>query len=467
MNFEFLQNLKGLKCIYKYCKNAEDLALSKPDCSMFSSRKSGEALARFIYLSSYKETAENLTFSDILTDYTVKNYIGKREVLDALHNIRKNGNSAVHEDNDNTSEQAIELLEDLHYAAGEIARKEHLIDSYPRFDTSLEEHQDTILQEFDPIKVAEEMFSENVARYRAEKLFEEYKTFSSPLQIVHGNSDINEFVEFRSKPSTAVVYKLQNYFGYLAMKAIKYQYEEGPERELKYEAKILIYGEESRETTNIFDFMESLMEDLPKAKHFSISSSYYGTHFAGQVDDELDVPLDRMIEFDKCENAGDITYKSFEFLYNHGEGGCNKFENGKWLHIADLYSQDILDKDFGEDWWCWNMSLMVEFDTEKHPHILETLQNTVRKHIPEDQIEYCENAWADGDTHILVQSISWFPRKLRVVQNFLDEVNEILAPIKNECECYCIGDWHITTGPKATATWDWFEDGFKVVGTEL
>ena len=77
---------------------------------------------------------------------------------------------------------------------------------------------------------------------------------------------------------------------------------------------------------------------------------------------------------------------------------------------------------------------------------------------------YSFNLSVYGD---VVNSIDWNPQKLRYVQNFLDEVNEAIWPIKDECDCYCIGDWHITDGPKATATWDWTDNGFKVMGTEL
>jgi len=96
MNFEFLEKLNGINNIYKYCKNAEELALSKPDCSMFSARKSGEALARYIYFTAHKVEVENLDFNSLLKDTIVKKYINNREVINAFHYIRKNGNSAVH-----------------------------------------------------------------------------------------------------------------------------------------------------------------------------------------------------------------------------------------------------------------------------------------------------------------------------------------------------------------------------------
>ncbi|MCF0187725.1 MAG: hypothetical protein HUJ98_14705, partial [Bacteroidaceae bacterium] len=199
----------------------------------------------------------------------------------------------------------------------------------------------------------------------------------------------------------------------------------------------------------------------------SISSTYYGPQFASQVDDELSVPLHYYMKFNECENAKDIVYKSFEFLYNHGEGGCMKYENGKWLDLESIASPAVLDKDFGENWWDWELCLYCQFDFEKYPEKLRALQTLVKKHVPAEWIERCEFEWSAEGPEFLVNSIDWNPRRLRDVQDFLDEVNQIVLPIKEECDCYCMGDWHIVNGPKATATWDWFEDGFKVVATEL
>ena len=49
MNFEFLKDLRGLGYIYENCNNAEKLAVNMPVQSVFTSRKSAELLAKFIY----------------------------------------------------------------------------------------------------------------------------------------------------------------------------------------------------------------------------------------------------------------------------------------------------------------------------------------------------------------------------------------------------------------------------------
>ena len=468
MNFEFLQNLKGLSCIYKYCKNAEELALSKPYCSMFASRKSAEALANFIYLSAYKERAHDLSFSDILTDNVVKKYINDRYVLDAFHSIRKKGNSAVHGDDEKTIDQAMELLEDLHYVVGETAKNAKLISSYTHFRPDIEEYPEAEFYDFDAKKLAEDMFSECIAKYRAEKLFDEYIDFRSPFEWVPGDIDLNEYLEFKSKPTLrSTIPQIQSYFGYLAMKAIKYQYEDNHELKMTCSASLTIFGEEIKTTSTLFDFMESLMRDLPNADRFVIKSSYSGPCIAGLIDDETKVPFSDAWDINTSGKQEDVIYKLFEFYGNSGEDTSKKYENGAWVNLESHFTSDILDRDFGADWWCWNQDLYVEFNVDKYPDILIALREAVKRHIPEDQYKYCEGNWEYGENEILVSSISWYPRKLRVVQDFLDEINAILSPVKNECECHGLGNWHITKHLFAVATWDWFEDGFKVVGMEF
>ena len=88
---------------------------------MTASRKSAELLARFIYLASHSQQMEELTFAEILRDVTVKRFVHNWDVMDAFHYIRKSGNKAVHGDDDELPEDAIDVLHDLHFVAGETA----------------------------------------------------------------------------------------------------------------------------------------------------------------------------------------------------------------------------------------------------------------------------------------------------------------------------------------------------------
>ena len=96
MNFDFLKNSRELGYVYENCSNAEKLALTMPVQSIFTSRKSAELLAKLIYMAAHNRKMEELTFADILSDKTVRDFVRSRDIMDAFHFIRKIGNRAVH-----------------------------------------------------------------------------------------------------------------------------------------------------------------------------------------------------------------------------------------------------------------------------------------------------------------------------------------------------------------------------------
>ena len=137
MNFDFLEGLRGLGYVYENCNNAEKLAMTMPVQSVFTSRKSAELLAKFIYLAAHNQEIENLTFADILSDTAFRKFVNSRDIIDAFHYIRKSGNRAVHSDDEETAEDAVSVLQDLHYVAGETACMLGLIDDYPMFENHI------------------------------------------------------------------------------------------------------------------------------------------------------------------------------------------------------------------------------------------------------------------------------------------------------------------------------------------
>ena len=125
MNFDFLKGLRGLDTVYGSCTDAEELVRSKPYLSLTAARKSAELLAKLIYIAAHATVLQELTFADILADAQVKNYIHDRNVMDAFHYIRKNGNKAVHDDATVSMDSAMSVLQNLHLIAGETARRFH------------------------------------------------------------------------------------------------------------------------------------------------------------------------------------------------------------------------------------------------------------------------------------------------------------------------------------------------------
>ena len=89
MNFEFVKGLRGLGNLYENCSNAEKLAVSMPNESMFAARKTAELLAKFIYMTAHKQKMERMNFLDILSDEAVRTFINSRDVMNAFHFIRK------------------------------------------------------------------------------------------------------------------------------------------------------------------------------------------------------------------------------------------------------------------------------------------------------------------------------------------------------------------------------------------
>lgn len=482
MNFEFLKDLCGLGYVYENCSNAEKLAITMPIQSVFTSRKSAELLAKFIYLAAHNQEIEELTFADILSDVTVRNFIHSRDIMDAFHYIRKKGNRAVHGDDQETAEDALYVLEDLHYVAGETACMLGLINGYPSFDENI----GTFLEApyFDEQHVEEKarkMFLEYAEKYDAQVerdhyyqnqldgLINEYEALNNRFIMIPGDVDLNEVIEFKAKPiHESTIKPIQAYFGFLGIRALKHLRGQLPDelkdRKLEFSGELTIYGESGYTTTDLSDYVYGVLHDLSSAEGFRISSMYYGPSVAPWINCNC---KDRKYEFfeevEKLEKDERFSYIIYDFLYNHGEGRIGKYEDGEWIDLEKRFTQDILDKDLG-DWWCWNLDLVVDFEFDKYPEIIEALHNCVRESIPADQVCYCENDWEYGDIGVLCSSIGWYPNKLRVVQDFLDKINDILRPILNECKGNGMGNWYITDTLFAVAKWEWTEKGFMIRG---
>ncbi len=525
MNFEFLKDLSGLSYVYENCINAEKLAMTMPMQSVMTSRKSAELLAKFIYMTAHRQELGRLTFENILFDKKVIRYINNSEVMDAFHRIRMSSNKAPHAVDQESTKEAIDVLEALHYVAGEIACRVGLINNYPAFDHEIESFSDAkYIEEQDIEKKASKMFADYVMKYYKEieldnfykhlvkKLQTDFESCFSPL--IPGNVEINETIEFKTKPKLqSTVKRIQTHFGFLGLQALKkLRGKLGDDIHLNYSSELTIYGEGGYSTSDIERFLDGIFYDLPNADGFKIVSAYDGPFYAPWFNSEICEEFEMVI--DKIGEHEIFTYKLFEHD-NSGESYCAKYENGQWIDLNEQYSEDIVDKDFGQDWWSYSMGLGVSIDFEKHPDVIKRLHEAVRKHIPADQLEYCEREWDESydnyeitdealhednkfttadveeilksastdymgenpdpileegfqnDYDILCNYIQWCPRTLRVVQDFLDEVNHILEPLMHEVEGGYTGKWYINDPPTAVATWTWTEDGFKVVGTEF
>lgn len=308
-----------------------------------------------------------------------------------------------------------------------------------------------------------------------DNLQDKLNDLSSLYHFIPGNIDLNECLEFTHKPHQAsTITYIQEHFGFLAIQALKSLHKKSSEQENEcndiditaYSCELTILGENGYTTTDLYSFAEGIFRDIPNADGFKIKSNYSGSSLSPHFNNELKDEFNQII--DQIGISEDFTYTAFEFLYNHGEANFYKYENGNWVDLEQQFSSDIVDCAFESDWWCWNLDLCVDFDFEKYPTVLTSLHQIVRKHIPSDQLAYCEDAWNNYDPGILLDSIVWYPGTLRPIQNFLDEIYDVLKAIMPECECR-IADmsWYQVSSPFAIASLCQTDEGLKIKGTCL
>lgn len=136
MNFDFLKNSPEMNTLYELCTESEMLALSYPNASIASSRKSMEYIVKLVYGSVLQCDITGLNVFDMLRDYDFIDYLNNKPLVDAIHFIRKIGNQCVHESSFD-SKTATLVLEKLHYVVGNISILLKLIDSFDKFDSDL------------------------------------------------------------------------------------------------------------------------------------------------------------------------------------------------------------------------------------------------------------------------------------------------------------------------------------------
>ena len=236
MNFDFLKDIHELGNVYENCNNAEKLAMTMPVQSVFTARKSAEMLAKFIYLTAHNEQIGSLKFADILSDPVVREFIHNRHVMNAFHFIRKSGNRAVHEDDEESPEDAIDVLEDLHFVVGETACMLGLIDSYPEFEEHIATFPDAqYVDEKDINQKAREMFLAYIEKYDAlleRDKYLEMKDYNWLIYSIDGNVVMHEYLAFKAKPNQRdVIDFLQNYLKTLLRLSI----ERAPEKAIELE----------------------------------------------------------------------------------------------------------------------------------------------------------------------------------------------------------------------------------------
>ena len=510
MNFEFLKDLRGLSEIYQNCSDAEKLAISMPDKSIFSSRKSAELLAKFIYMAAHNQRMEELSFMDILSDKTFCDFVHNRNVIDSFHYIRKNGNRAAHSgDSKASSENAIAVLQDLHYISGEIACMLGLIKEYPDFESRIESYPDAKFYSEEDIEQKIEQkaikmflsYAENFDAQMERDQYYEMKDYDHFRYLIEGNVEMHEYLEFKCKPKQLnLIEYLQNYLSTLLRLSIerspenlKLLNENDPELaddpyDEEYDSvtfnATLTVGQKCFSSTDAERFRKALYEELPNAEGFIVDLTCKGVLrelFSDEPDEEGNGRINMIRKdtvwtgsgmldtLEEYKRRNPFTYKLFVFYPDSSEFVYAKILDGKDIDVLASGTEDIVDQTCSHDWWSEQLNLWAAFDISKYPDKVEQLHNIVRSSIPEDQVRYCEEVWEDEDEDVcnptlLCHDIQFDCKSLRTVQDFLDKINAVLLPIKDEIiDAGGDGTWEVRED-FAVATWAWTDEGFKVKG---
>ena len=462
MNFEFLKGLNALEKLYKPCKDAEELAISYPYMSMIASRKSAELLAKLIYIAAHYFAAEELSFVDILRDEKVQQFISNRNVMRAFHHIRKSGNEAVHgEDLNFGKDQAIDLLEELHYIAGETATRLHLIHSYPVFDAKLKENPNATFVYDEQIgKQAQQLFLEYVREHNYQEYAKHFVEFDWSNKAhrdfyMHGVVDMHEFLEFKHRPNyQSTLEYLQQYLIFLDDMASERSSPDphtSPEDCVRGSITICIDGNIIYKGNCEGCTGNNILGKLTEAQSFSFDCYMFGNLRAIHDLPGSNCEKDAINEDELWQGRGlsdflESIRRREQFIYkmilyypdDDNQVIVDYIRNGKTIDVPLICKADFPHKLSSHDWYCDMRAMYIDFDRLAYSDILEKLHDAVSKFLPEDELPYVQELWEDEeeDPCWLLSGNCISSKDLSEIVAFIDRFNTIVEPVAHECTVY-------------------------------
>ena len=315
------------------------------------------------------------------------------------------------------------------------------------------------------------------------------------------NVEMHEYLEVKCKPSQ---YELIDYLQKYLSTLLRISIERSPENlrllnetipeiaddpyDDEYDSvtldATLTVGQKCFSSKDAESFRKALYEELPNAEGFVVNLTCKGPLcelFDDETDEEDNERTDMISIYDVWTGAGMLdtldeyksknafTYKLSIFCPDSSAFLYAKILDGKDIDVLASGTEDIIDQTCSHDWWSEQLNLWAAFDISKYPDKVEQLHNIVRSSIPEDQVRYCEEVWEDEDEDVcnptlLCHDIQFDCKSLRTVQDFLDKINAVLLPIKDEIiDAGGDGTWEVRED-FAVATWAWTDEGFKVKG---
>lgn len=496
MNFEFLKDLRGLDIVYQPCTDAEELVKSKPYLSLTAARKSAELLAKFIYMAAHTDTLQGLTFADILADPQVRNFVHNRNVMDAFHFIRKSGNKAVHGEDEVSTDNALAVLQNLHYIAGETARQLSLIRNYPDFDADIPEKPNAELHEYgdlsaDAIKMFLQYMDE--AKGKTEEALEPH--FPQRYEDYNGSHweilNIHEQLIFDHRPylkSTALY--LKEYIDFwIAMSHIGEIETEDNGRPIENaKATITLTLDGEKYTSDDEDSLQdALITKLPFAKCIILDNRVYGgiSRFSiygveenkpGTVKEWLELYerhdpslwgdyglLGKMMELRRREL---FTYKMILEYNDPWDFEYHLIKNGKILRLVDFLSKDFMEIQKGHSWENNSMMLAIGFGGDDKEKRIEAIHQAVREYVDESELSFIEDVWEDDEEAYgtLLSGTSIQTDDLSTLEAFLDRINDIVESVIETAEGYDEDAWLYSIESLGVARVGWTKYGFVIVG---
>lgn len=487
MNFDFLKDLCGLGIVYKQCADAEELVKSKPYLSLAAARKSAELLAQFVYMAAHTAALPRLSFVDILADDQVRDFINDRYVMDAFHFIRKNGNIAVHGNQETDPNIALSVLQNLHFVAGEIAKDLDLISSYPDFDDNIIDNplatfdDDMIIPE-DVIQIFSEYIQQNGINEKRKLAQLNLDNPAHMLYVLQGRVEMHEYIQFNNKPyyQTTLEY-IQHYIAYL--KNMEFQRKNNSDLLDAVLTNITITINDSIVYKN--DDPEALrvsLNQLSQAKNFSIDCYVCGnlrSFYADPDDEESPNYIDlndlwqgrgMSDQLEALKRKERFIYKGcFHYLDDNNRTEFAYIHNGKSYDIEDLCKCNFASEDKNCEFFGNIISMYADFDHAAYPDIVKQLRDAARSYLTaiETNIErktihsgiytrmevnQVEELWEEEDEEgiagYLLNGNSFVDADLSKSKQFADQVNQILLPIADKCTIYM--DYAILQPDKAS-----------------
>ena len=132
MNFDFLRSHQDLAVLYTYCHDAEALVLQFPTNSVVSMRNALEFIVKMIYSACTGTSTIGMSLFDVTTSPAFENYVRDPVLMQTIHLLRKRGNDAAH-GRTLKADEAMMLLEQLHFLVGEFCILLGLETDYPEF----------------------------------------------------------------------------------------------------------------------------------------------------------------------------------------------------------------------------------------------------------------------------------------------------------------------------------------------